>query len=95
LDEEGRNIEARRAGTNAGFFEKDEEKTNFEEEGIPLEGEEILADIYEREPAEPREDGGEGSKQAGGEGEGTSDSKQSDEAKGEIGGAEEPSEGGK
>ena len=74
-DEEGRNIEARRAGAESGFFEKDEEKTNFEEEGITLEGEEILADIYEREPAEPREDGGEGSKQAGGEGEGASDSK--------------------
>ena len=74
-DEKGRNIEARRAGAESGFFEKDEEKTNFEEEGIPLEGEEILADIYEREPAEPREDGGEGSKQAGGEGEGASDSK--------------------
>ena len=30
-DEEGRNIEARRAGAESGFFEKDEEKTNFEE----------------------------------------------------------------
>ena len=40
-----------------------------------MEGEEVLTDVHEGEPAEPREDGGEGSKQAGGEGEGASDSK--------------------
>ena len=40
------------------FFEKDEKKAGFEEQGIPLEGKEVLAKIDEGEPAKPREDGG-------------------------------------
>ena len=64
-DEEGLNVGAGWAGAESGFFEKDEEEADFEEKSVPLEGEEILADIDEREPAEPRQDGAEWAKKAG------------------------------
>ena len=44
------------------ILSEDEEEANFEEEGIPLEGEKILADVDEGEPAEPCEECAEGSK---------------------------------
>jgi hypothetical protein len=52
-DETGRGIGSGGAGGESGFFQKDEEEAGLEEESIPLEGEEILTDIHEREPAEP------------------------------------------
>ena len=64
-DEEGRSVGSGWAGAESGFFEKDEEEADFEEKSVPLEGEEILADIDEREPAEPRQDGTEWAKKAG------------------------------
>ena len=61
-DEQGWNIEAGWAGAKSWFFEEDEEKACFEEKGVPLEGEKILADVDEGEPAEPCEECAEGSK---------------------------------
>ena len=50
------------AGEESGFFSEDEEEADFEEEGIPLEREKILADVDKGEPAEPCEECPEGSK---------------------------------
>ncbi len=61
-DEQGWNIEAGWAGAKSWFFEEDEEEACFEEKSVPLEGEEVLADVDEREPAEPCEKCAEGSK---------------------------------
>ena len=61
-DEEGWDIATGWAGEKSGFFSEDEEEADFEEEGIPLEGEKILADVDKGEPAEPCEECAEGSK---------------------------------
>ena len=66
-DEQGGKIKAGWAGAEAGFFEKDNEKADFEEEGVPLKGEEILTDIDKGEPAEPREGGGDRAKKSKGQ----------------------------
>ena len=83
-DEEGRSVGAGWAGSESGFFEKDEEEADFEEKSVPLKGEEILADIDEREPAEPRQDGTEWAKKAGEKQKGTDDSEKGDQVESEI-----------
>ncbi len=64
-DEEGWSVGAGWAGAEPGFFEKDNEKADFEEESVPLEGEEVLTDVHEGEPAEPRQDGADWAKKSG------------------------------
>ena len=65
-EKDGWSIGGGAAGEQARFFEKDDEKASLEEKGVPLEGEEVLADVDEGEPAEPREGGREGSEEAKG-----------------------------
>jgi len=52
-DETRRGIGTGGAGKKSGFFQEDEEKAGLEEKSVPLEREEVLADVYEGEPAEP------------------------------------------
>ena len=93
-DEEGGKIEAGWAGAEAWFFEEDEEEACFEEKGVPLEGEEILAEVDKGEPAEPGEECAEGSKSICDDENGGYDSEECDELEREIGGAEDPGKSG-
>ena len=93
-DEEGGKIEAGWVGAEAWFFEEDEEEACFEEKGVPLEGEEILAEVDKGEPAEPGEECAEGSKSTCDNENGGYDSEECDELEREIGGAEDPGKSG-
>ena len=90
----GRNIASGSGGKQARFFEKDDEETGFEEESVPLEGEEVLADVDEGEPAEPSYGGGKGSEQSKGEQGGEDQAGDGDKVKRGVGRAEYPGEGG-
>ena len=82
------------AGKKARFFEEDDEEAGFEQERVPLEGEEVLADVHEREPAEPGQGGGEGSEKTKSEKGGEEKSREGEKLEGVVGCAEEPSQGG-
>ena len=59
-----------------------------------MEGEEVLADVDEGEPAEPCEEWAEGSKSTCDDENGGYDSEECDELEGEIGGTENPGKSG-
>ena len=80
------------AGEQAWFFKEDDEKAGLKKKGVPLEGEEVLADVDEGEPAEPSEGGREGSEEAKGlEGRGDQSGK-GEEMEGVVGRTENPSQ---
>ena len=93
-EEKGRDIATGGGGEEARFFQEDDEEAGFEEEGVPLEGEEVLADVDEGKPAEPGEGGGDGAEEAEGEKGRGEEAGEGDEVEGGVGGAEDPGEGG-
>ena len=64
LEQAGSGIGSGRSGKKSGFFQKDEKESGFEQESVPLEGEEVLTDVDEGQPAEPREGGRERAKKS-------------------------------
>jgi len=87
-------VAAGNGGEQARFFQENDKEAGLEEKGVPLEGEEVLADVDEGEPAEPGEGCGDGSEEAEGEEDGGNEAGEGDEVERGVGRAENPGEGG-